>query len=230
MGRENSEPLMALAEARAAVLADRTARLLVRRDWEGTPPLLPGCRGLLARVLRKFAARAAHMGEEGVVEFDAARAMTDLGGYAQTQIGEKCWAGRSGRPLSDRNAADKPMSAFWLWDLAAAALGAADDGVEAVRGTECRRLRLIVDARVGRSGPAGALYWQDSPAPRVFVCLDDTHVRRIRLVAGVEDSAAEMHRSVEFWDFGVDTSSLDWDRFATFGTDTSTDEPRGNAI
>jgi hypothetical protein len=152
----------------------------------------------------------------GVIDFAGRRSMIDYGHYAELQIGDQLWSGRSGRPVSTLPpSAARVGSPLWLVDLLGGITSAEDLAIEA-RAEPWRHLTMITNlAEASRQAPAGLA----SPARdkleglfglRVEVWLDDTQLRKVRFTDDYRIA------TVTFSDVGTDVEGLDWDRLPTF--------------
>ncbi len=193
-----------------------------------TPPALLGRRGPLKWLLRRFLDAVKFVEAEGVVEFEPLRIAVDQGAFARTEVGAQRWSGRSGRSLETlpRDTADQ-LPLLWLWVALDQVSSATDDGEEEVRGVACRRLVADLDFDSDR-GTAADIFtgWRlatdtsfDTGAPRLQVWLDQQCLRRIRIAIPMGAQGTTADHTVELWDFGVDTSRLDWNRLSTFRTE-----------
>ncbi len=227
----NAQPtaVEAIAAARERTLAERSARieLVVELDWASVAQMPRKRRGGLSRPVIsvakrvfKIATRNVDLGRisaEGVADFAGRRSMLDAGSFARLHADGKEWSGRSGRPLHTLPAeAQERPTALWLVDLLAGVTGATDAGQAEVRGVSCRCLHATVDvSRASAATPGGVAVpevprFEDLLAFPVEVCIDDRHVRRIRV------RLAKRIETLESWDFGVALDDLDWTRLPTF--------------
>jgi len=154
---------------------------------------------------------------EGVVDFAHRRYAVDYGHYSVMYMDGQHWNGRSGRARVTLPVRDGEVpTPLWLVDLLSGVTQAEDQGPEIVRGATCRRIAVSVDVgRASAATPGGVA----APARSRFdellslpvdVWIDDSHVRRVRYVAG------ETAETIELWDFGVRIKSLDWTYMRTF--------------
>lgn len=222
----------AIAAAHTRTRAAGSARIELLTDFTFEMPPTPGrWRGMLLRPMISVARAAGrrllkavapgfdfrHQTAEGVIDLLGRRYMLDYGSYARLYADGREWEGRSGRLLATLppNAQELP-SPLWLLDILADLTGATEEGTEDVRGTVCRRFRANVDlSRAAKVTPGGVAVWtvgrfDGMLTLPVELCLDDEHVRRVRVLPehGTE--------TLELWDFGVSLGGLDWSRLPTF--------------
>jgi hypothetical protein len=159
-----------------------------------------------------------HVEAEGYIEPRARRCMLDHGGFAQLYKDGEWWSGASGAPLAPvhHDGQRIQQDVWWLLDIALGAFEATDVGVDDVRGTKCRRIRVTVDmARASDAAGAGLAVplverFDELRAIPVEVWIDGERLRRVRHTAGRE--GLEQTVVLELWDFGADTAGLDWSR------------------
>jgi hypothetical protein len=140
---------------------------------------------------------------EGMIEFANRRYVLDYGEF--TEVNHD---GDTGGVFHGPSAGDL----WWLLDLLRGITEADDEGDELIRGTPCRRLATRVDLSVAsaasRAGlsPPTVQRFEELLALPLTVWVDDSHVRRVRF-SELEGRSA---RTLELWDFGVDTGTIDW--------------------
>jgi hypothetical protein len=175
----------------------RLARLAAKTAWERIAPGVDP-----ASLHDAFE----HQAGEGFLEPTAGRYLIDDGGYAQLRADGKRFGGLSGAPLQPRHqqrrAREQRYDPLGLLTLLGEVTDARRAGDEAVRGTMCRKI-------AARAGSVELTVW-----------IDDEHVRRIQ----TEEHASSTYPSItrrwtlELWDFGVPTDSLDRSRLPSFRT------------
>lgn len=222
------DPLAALKDALVRTHQAGSARVELETEHSWELPAFPHRRrgGLLRPVIDVGKAAGSRSFEklqrrsltgEGVVDLGGRRYMLDHGHWARLYADGHEWSGRSGRAIATLPAgASALVSPLWLLDVLAGATQATDEGVEAVRGTPCRKLATIVDLGLasGRT-PDGIVVprrrFEDLLAFPVSAWIDDTHVRRVRVCLDHETD------TISLWDFSV-SLDLDWTRLPEFRT------------
>jgi hypothetical protein len=188
------------------ILAERPERRrpgpvgrLARAAWKGIAST-----GYATRLRDMFL----HHTAGGFIEPAAGRYMIDFGRSAEMGIDGKRFTGQSGELLQPRlqshrvpapTVPDEPLGLLMqLQGVTDARL----TGDEVVRGTLCQVLAVL-------AGPAELTVW-----------IDDAHIRRIESAehASDEHSSVTKRWTIELWDFGVATGSLDWSRLPSFRT------------
>lgn len=223
--RSSEDPVTAVHDARRALFAARTARLMLRREPE--PEVSEVRRGVLARMARLIGGRGNPLEAEGILDLDRPGAAYDHGQFAVTEIGDRIWGGPSGRALADLPV-DPDCRPGPLWFLGAVEFlnAAVEDGPDEVAGAVCRRFRVKADLGVGpevRSAEtSGAMSWipdlvPDLSAVPLTVWIDDTHLRAVSVRGRGQIYSLELH------DVGVRLRGFDWTRLSTFRTSVQED-------
>ena len=231
--RSSEDPVTAVHDARRALVAARTARLMLRREPEpATPDTRPG---LFARVARMIGGRGNPLEAEGILDLDRPGAAYDHGQFAVTEIGDGIWGGPSGRVLADLPV-DPDCRPGPLWFLGAVEFlnAAVEEGLDDVAGTVCRRFRvkadLSVSPEVRSAETSGAMSWipelvPDLSAVPLTVWIDNAHLR------GVSVRGHGQIYSLQLRDVGLRLRGFDWTRLSTFRT-AALEDPRSrpNAV
>jgi hypothetical protein len=236
-----SEPDAALVlECARRTLAADSARVEFVREfhWSRPPDSFPRRRrrgGLLRPVMKllKVAIRAlwrrwthgmsfGRVAAEGIIEPAKRRYMLDYGEHAEVQVDGESRAGRSGDDTDTGGVFIGPASRdlWWLLEMLRGVTGVNADGDELVRGTSCRRLSASVDLSVASAAsenglrPPSVERFEELLALPLTVWVEGTYVRRVVF----SESPGTSTLTLELWDFGVDTTGLDWSRLPTFRT------------
>jgi hypothetical protein len=221
-------------------LAASSARVEFVREfnWSGSA-LRSGRRrrgGLLRPLLKllKFAGRTlwrrwtrgmnfSRVAGEGIFEPSNGRYMLDYGEHAEVHQDGESRAGRSGDPADTAHAfsSTNHRQVWWLLDALRGVTEATDEGEEAVRGATCRRMAARVDLSIASAATSAGIRppdverFEELLALPFTVWVDGTYVRRVRFEEG---PAGTMSLTLELWDFGVDTTHVDWGRLPGFLT------------
>jgi hypothetical protein len=137
---------------------------------------------------------------DGVIEPPTGRYQIYWGGYATVVTGGRQFFGRPGEPVEEHPAPESDEGEDSLLEPLEEMRGAASarfSGEDLVRGTPCR----VITAETG--------------AREFTVWVDDARIRRISEKSAMPSlwGAVTGEVTVELWDFGVDTETLDWSRF-----------------
>jgi len=164
----------------------------------------------------------AHLAAEGFIEPVATRYMVDFGSYAELFADGRLFSGRSGRALSTLKPwCERPMmpDPWWMLAVLRGVAKADPEEPEAVAGTQCERYSIRVDlARASAASPSGlyapsAEHFEDLSELPLTVWHDRDRIYRVRY--------AELPSStitLELWDFGVSTATLDWTHLPAFNS------------
>jgi hypothetical protein len=155
---------------------------------------------LLKRIVPGMEASVGGMEGEGFIEPPADRYQIYWGGYATVVTGGRQFFGRPGEPVEEHPSPDSYSGDDSLLEPLEYIRGAASarfSGEDIARGTPCRVIAVETGSR------------------QFTVWLDDVYIRRIR-EKSVKSSVWGKLRgqaTLELWDFGVATGTLDWSRF-----------------
>jgi hypothetical protein len=205
----------------ATTLAEPSARMEFRTDWEFAAR--PGRRspGLAGRLVRRAARAAwarvapdtdiaslretfAHQVAVGYLEPARDRYQMNSGAYAEMRVDGTHFGGLPGAPVQRRHqsraGAGGPEEPLELLQLLQAATGARLTGEETLHGTACRLAAVTADSA------------------ELTVWADDEHIRRIQRVDSVpgEQGSTTKSLTLDLWDFGVPVDELDWSRLPSF--------------
>jgi len=214
----------AIIACAATTLAEPSARMEFRTDWEF--PARPGRRspGLAGRLVRRAARAAwarvapdtdiatlretfAHQVAVGYLEPARDRYQMNSGAYAEMRVDGTHFGGLPGAPLQRRHqsraGASGPEEPLELLRLLQAATGARFTGEETLHGTACRLAAVTADS---------------ADSAELAVWADDEHIRRIQRVYSVsgEQGSTTKSLTLDLWDFGVPVDELDWSRLPRF--------------
>jgi hypothetical protein len=206
----------AIIACAATTLAEPSARMEFRTDWEFAAR--PGRRSpaLAGRLIRRAARAAwarvapdtdiaslreafAHQVAVGYLEPARDRYLMNSGAYAEMRVDGTHFGGPPGAPLRRRPqsragaGAEEPLD---LLRLLRAATGARFTGEETLHGTACRLAAVT-------AGSAELAVWAD-----------DEHIRRIQRVYFAGSTTKSL--TLDLWDFGVPVGELDWSRLPSF--------------
>jgi hypothetical protein len=210
----------AIIACAATTLAEPSARMEFRTDWEFAAR--PGRRspGLAGRLVRRAARAAwarvapdtdiaslretfARQVAVGYLEPARDRYLMNSGAYAEMRVDGTHFGGLPGAPLQRRHqsraGAGGPDEPLDLLRLLQAATGARFTGEETLHGTACRLAAVTADSA------------------ELAVWADDEHIRRIQRVYSVgEQGRTTKSLTMDLWDFGVPVDELDWSRLPSF--------------
>ncbi|MFC7626062.1 hypothetical protein [Microlunatus sp. GCM10028923] len=152
----------------------------------------------------------------GVLDISQRRSMIDYGGYAQLQVAEKEWRGRSGQ-LLDESFEDHARvgSPLWLLDLLAGVSVAEEQGPLGPGPHIARYFRVTIDlAQASAVAPFGMAspsrdHFEELHRLEAEVWLDDSHIQQIQFTDGRQTYILTLS------DFGADVDNLDWTRLPT---------------
>lgn len=159
-----------------------------------------------------------HMEFVGLIDFAGRRySLVANAQFASMYADAKEWAGLPGQAVDAMPSLGSNVpTPLWLIDVLAGITDAHDAGTDQIRGTTCRRLAVTFDlskasrAVGGGVGVPSVARFEDLLALTADVWVDDRHVRRVRFVQGDETE------TVDFWDFGVPLTDVDWTRLPTW--------------
>jgi hypothetical protein len=211
----------AIIACAATTLAEPSARMEFRTDWEFAAR--PGRRpsGLAGRLVRRAARAAwarvapdtdiaslretfAHQVAVGYLEPARDRYLMNSGAYAEMRVDGTHFGGLPGAPLQrrpqSRAGAGGPEEPLELLRLLQAATGARFTGEAVLHGTACRLAAVTADSA------------------QLAVWADDQHIRRIQRAYSVpgEQGSTTKSLTLDLWDFGVPVDGLDWSRLPSF--------------
>ncbi len=196
-----------LADRVNATLAAPSARIQFRVETDlGTRGDLRAklVRGIGNAVLKRFVpgleASVGGMAGEGFIEPPDGRYQIYWGGYATVVTGGRQFFGRPGEPVEEHPSPDINSgddSLLEPLEYIRSGASARFIGEEIVRGTPCRVIAVEKGSR------------------QFTVWLDDDYVRRIREKSAKSSVWGKFRgqATLELWDFGVATGTLDWSRF-----------------
>jgi hypothetical protein len=159
---------------------------------------------------------------DGIAEPAKRRYMLSYGEHAEMHIDGKSRIGRSGDEAGTRDVMSGQAwgDLWWLLELPLGVTEAHEEGEDPVRGTSCRRITTRVDLSVASAASAEGLRtpsvdrFEDLLALPLTVWIDGTYVRRVRY----NESPGISTLTLDLWEFGVDTTKLDWSRLPTSST------------
>jgi hypothetical protein len=190
-----------------ATLAAPSARIHFRVETNlGTREDLPAklVRGIGNAVLKRITpgmeASVGGMAGEGFIEPPAGRYQIYWGGYATVVTGGRQFFGRPGEPVHEHPSPDSNSgddSLLEPMEYIRSGASARFTGEEIVRGTPCRVMAVEKGSR------------------EFTIWVDDAYIRRIRekTVKSTVLGKLRGQATLELWDFGVSTGTLDWSTF-----------------
>jgi hypothetical protein len=203
----SAEPALSLlAERVNATLAARSARiryrvetdLATREDLRAKFVRFIGD-ALLKRIVPGMEASIGGVAGEGFIE-PTGRYQIYWGGYATVVTGGRQFFGRPGESVEEHPSPDSYSGDDWLLEPLECVRGTAIarfGGEDIVRDTPCRVIAIETNSRQ-------FVFW-----------MDDAYIRRVReqtVKSGIWGKLRGQ-ATLELWDFGVATETLDWSRF-----------------
>jgi hypothetical protein len=219
------EPAAGIAACARRTLAEPSAKIALKVDWEIAPALEPSLAGRLLTNVIKTGWHIAtgrmnpgHLAGEGFLEPSAGRYMIDFGRWAELHTDGTTFSGPQEHALSRALRRDGPGDALRLLGLLAGTTEAHLEGTEMLRGAPCRKYTLRADADHAEevTGLRG-LRPGKKRMVELSAWIDTEHVRQVYFPnwsgkQGPDTAAVAKHLTLELWDFGTPTSGLDWTR------------------
>lgn len=208
---EDAEPgdaaVWLLRDRVAATLAAPNARVQFRVETNlGTRRDLPArlirfiTDSVLKRMVPGMEMSVAGRQGEGFIEPLTGRYQIYWGGYATVVTGGRQFFGRPGEPVEEHPTSDSDAGEDSLLEPLEhmrSAVSARFSGEDVVRGTPCQVIAAVTDSR------------------EFTVWVDDVYIRRIseKITRPSLWGTFTAEVTLELWDFGVTTETLDWSRF-----------------